>query len=68
MYTHFSLTLSKEMKLIKVSPLQAMKAHGDVDARVHIFTAKALGRGRVASPRLGHLYPGEIPGTHFIGG
>ena len=30
---------------------------GDVDARVHIYTAMALGRGRVASPTLGHLYP-----------
>ena len=30
---------------------------GDVDARVHIYTATALGRGRVASPTLGHLYP-----------
>ena len=30
---------------------------GDVDARVHIFTATALGRGRVASPTLGRLYP-----------
>ena len=28
---------------VKVSPLQAMKAHRDVDARVHIFTAMALG-------------------------
>ena len=51
-----------------VSPLQAMKAHGDVDARVHIFTAMALGRGRVASPMLGRLYPGKAPGTHFVGG
>ena len=32
---------------VKVSPLQAMKAHGGVDARDHIFTATALGRGRV---------------------
>ena len=37
----------------------------DVDARVHIFIATALGWGRVASPTLGSLYP---PGTHFIGG
>ena len=34
---------------------------GDVDARVHIFTATALGRGRVASPKLGSLYPGGKP-------
>ena len=45
-----------------------MKATGDVDARVHIFTATALGRGRVASPTLGPLYPRESSGTHFIGG
>ena len=30
-----------------------------MDARVHIFTAMALGRGRVASPTLGRLYPEE---------
>ena len=45
-----------------------MKAHGNLAARVHIFTAMALGRGRVASPMLSHLYPGKAPGTHFIGG
>ena len=28
-------------KKVKVSPLQAMKAHGDVDARVHVITATA---------------------------
>ena len=38
---------------------------GDVDARVHIFTVTALGRGRVASPTLGRLYPGEIPRYSF---
>ena len=31
----------------------------DVDARVHIYTATALGRGRVAIPTLDHLYPWE---------
>ena len=36
-----------------------MKAHGDVNAKVHIYTATALGRGRVADPKLGRLYPGE---------
>ena len=30
---------------------------GDVVARVHIFTATALGWGRVVSPTLGRLYP-----------
>ena len=54
-----------EAKEGKVFPLQAMKAHGDVDARVHIFTAKALGWGRVASPMLGRLYTGEIPRYSF---
>ena len=29
----------------------------DVDARVHIYTAMALRRGRVASPTRGGLYP-----------
>ena len=29
---------------------------GGVDVRVHIYTATALERGRVASPTLGHLY------------
>ena len=28
----------------------------DVDARDHIFTAMALRRGWVASPKLGHVY------------
>ena len=47
---------------VKGSPLQAMKAHGDVDARVHLFTATALGWGRMASPTLGRLYPqGHTP-------
>ena len=40
-----------------VFPLQTMKALGYVDAGVHIFTAAALGRGRVASPMLSQLYP-----------
>ena len=34
---------------------------GDVDARVHIYTAIALGRDRVASPTLGRLYPRKTP-------
>ena len=38
---------------------------GDVDARVHIFTATALGRGRVTSPTLGRLYPEESPRYSF---
>ena len=42
-----------------------MKTHGDVDARVHIFTATALGRRRVASPTLGRLYPEESPRYSF---
>ena len=44
---------------VKLSPL---KAHGD--ARVHIKAVTALERGKVASLRLGRLYPG----THFTGG
>ena len=38
-----------------------MKATGNVDARVYIFAATALGRGRVVSPTLGCLYPGKAP-------
>ena len=39
---------------------------GDVDARVHIFTATALGRGRVASPTLSCLYPrGKLPYSFY---
>ena len=34
---------------------------GNVDARVHIYTTKALGRDRVASPTLGRLYPRGKP-------
>ena len=49
---------------VKVSPLQTMK---DEDARVHIFSATALGRGRVVSTTLYRLYPWESPSTHFTG-
>ena len=37
-------------------------------ARVNIYTATALERGRVVSPTLDLLYPGKAPGTHFIEG
>ena len=36
-----------------------------MDARVHIYIATALGRGRVADPMFGRLYPGESPGYSF---
>ena len=36
-----------------------------MDATVHIFTATALERGRVASPTLGRLYPGKSPRCSF---
>ena len=42
-----------------------MKAHGDVDGRVHILKAMALGRGRVASPTLGTFTPGKSPDIHL---
>ena len=32
-----------------------------MEGSVHIFTATALGRGSMASPTLGHLYPPESP-------
>ena len=38
-----------------------MKAHGIVDAKVHIFAAMTLERERVASPTLGRLYPWKAP-------
>ena len=42
---------------------------GDVDARVHIFAATALGgRGRVTRPTLRLLYTRESPDSHFPGG
>ena len=47
-------------------PLQAMKTHGNVDARVHIYTATALGKGRVASPTLSCLFPRERPSVLIL--
>ena len=38
-----------------------MNTHGDMNARFYIFIAKALGRGRVASPKLYRLYPEKAP-------
>ena len=37
----------------------------DVDARVNIYTAMALGRGRVASPTLAAFTPGKSPRYSF---
>ena len=48
-----------------VSSLQAMRAYGDMDARVHIFAATALRRGSVASPAFGRFYPLENPRYSF---
>ena len=46
---------------VKVSPLQAMNAHGECGCKSpHIaYIAKALGRGRTATPTFGRLYPRE---------
>ena len=41
------------------------KATGDVDTKIHTYTATALGKH---SPTLGNFYPRESPGTHFIEG
>ena len=49
----YHISLSKCDEKVKLSPLQAMKAKGDVNARVHIY----IGRGRVVSPTLGSLEP-----------
>ena len=50
---------------VKVFPLQGMKAHGDVDLRVHIYTATEIGRRRVASTTLSRFTFGEIPWYSF---
>ena len=67
---HLCIQMMTMMMMIKVkvSSLQAIKAHGDVYARVHIIAAMAPGRGRVSNPILSCLYPQEGPSTHFIGG
>ena len=47
-----------------------MKAHGGCGckgAHTYVYAAMALGKGTVASPTLGRLYP-PPPGTHFIVG
>ena len=43
-----------------ITNYKPLKPMGDVDARVHIFTAMALGRGRMASPTLSCLYPAVL--------
>ena len=48
---------------VKVSPLQAIEAHGDVNARIHTYTATALGRGKIL--RSAAFIPGEIPSHSF---
>ena len=50
---------------IKVSPYRPRRLTGDVDARVLIYIATALGRDRVASPKLGRLYPRGKPRYSF---
>ena len=47
-----------KIKKIKVSPLQAMKAHGGCGCKgPHLYTAMALGRVMVAGTMVGRLYP-----------
>ena len=55
-------------KKVKISPLKAMKSHRDVVTRVYIYTATALGRGRVASPTLSRFYPRGKPRYSFLWG
>ena len=55
------LIRDKVKKKVKVSPLQSMKAHEDVDARVHICAVTALGRGKQACPTLTVFTPGKAP-------
>ena len=61
----FGAVASRIWFKVKISPLQAMKAHEDVDARVHIFTATALGWLVLRSAG---LTPGEIPRYSFYRG
>ena len=42
-----------------------MKAQGECGCKGPLYPAMALGRGRVASPMLGHLYPQESPWYSF---
>ena len=37
----------------------------DLDAKIPIYTASALGRGRIANPTLGRVYPQEKPRYSF---
>ena len=55
---------------VKLSPLETTKALGGCESKDSycIFLATALRRGRVARPKLGHLYPRESTGSHFTGG
>ena len=60
------IILLNESRLIikvKVSPIT-----GHAHARVHVYTARALGRGRVDSPTLGRLYPRESSRYSFCRG
>ena len=50
---------------VKVTQLQSMKSHSDVNARDHIFAAAAPGRDRVASPTLDRLYHQGKPPVSF---
>ena len=57
-------TIPQELFIVKVkvSPhYRPWRPTGDVEAKVHIFTATALGRDRVASPMLDRLYPRRNP-------
>ena len=49
----------------KVIHIQTIKAHG-ADARVHIYTATALERGRLASPTRGRFYPVETVNLYLL--
>ena len=46
---------------LKIFPLQALRPMENVDARVHIFSATALARDRMASSTLDRLYPQKAP-------
>jgi hypothetical protein len=45
-----------------------MKAYGGVDVEIHVLFTSALVQGKWSASRPGRFIPGEIAGTHWIGG
>ena len=58
------LTHQREKKG-KGIPITGHEGHGRCGCKVHIYIATAPGRGRVACPKVGRLYPRESPQYSF---